>query len=91
MDKDARGQYASVNGLNMYYEVHGAEDPRVTEIDGTYYLTYSGYDGTRALLCLATSTDLLSWTKHGPLFPDFNTFLPQGNGLASSLTAAACG
>lgn len=63
------------------YDVHGCEDPRVTEVDGTYYLTYSGYDGTRALLCLATSTDLVSWTKHGPLFPDFNTFLPQGNGL----------
>src|SRR5919199_4740760 len=29
MDKDARGQYASVNGLNMYYEVHGAGRPLV--------------------------------------------------------------
>ena len=24
------------------YERHGCEDPRVTEIDGTYYLTYTG-------------------------------------------------
>ena len=29
----------------------------------------------------ATSTDLFTWTKHGPMFPDFNTFLPQGNGM----------
>jgi pimeloyl-ACP methyl ester carboxylesterase len=29
MDKDAHGQYASVNGLNMYYEVHGAGRPLV--------------------------------------------------------------
>jgi pimeloyl-ACP methyl ester carboxylesterase len=29
MDKDANGQYASVNGLNMYYEVHGAGRPLV--------------------------------------------------------------
>ena len=26
------------------YEKFGCEDPRVTEIDGTYYLTYSGWD-----------------------------------------------
>src|ERR671935_3223680 len=29
MDKDAHGQYASVNGLTMYYEVHGAGRPLV--------------------------------------------------------------
>lgn len=60
------------------YDRHGCEDPRVTEIDGTYYLTYSGWDGEHALLCLATSTDLLTWTKHGPMLPDFDTFQPQG-------------
>lgn len=58
------------------YERHGCEDPRVVEIDGTYYLTYTGWDRPGAQLCLATSTDLVSWTKHGPLFPDFNTFWP---------------
>ena len=41
------------------YERFGCEDPRVTEIDGTYYLTYT------------------AWEKHGPLFPDFNTFEPN--------------
>lgn len=62
------------------YEEFGCEDPRVTEINGTYYLTYSGWDRKRALLCLATSPDLRTWTKHGPMFPDFDTFLPQGRG-----------
>lgn len=62
------------------YEQYGAEDPRVTEVDGTYYLTYTGWDRKNAQLCLATSTDLVTWTKHGPMFPDFNTFLPRGNG-----------
>jgi predicted GH43/DUF377 family glycosyl hydrolase len=62
------------------YESRGAEDPRVTQVGDTYYLTYTGWDGTVAQLSLATSTDLLSWTKHGPLFPKFNTFLPQGHG-----------
>jgi predicted GH43/DUF377 family glycosyl hydrolase len=51
----------------------GCEDPRVIEVGGTYYMTYTGYDGTSARLCLATSRDLLTWTKHGPLFPDFRT------------------
>lgn len=49
----------------------GCEDPRVVHVKGTYYMTYTGYDGTHALLCLATSSDLVNWTKHGPLFPDF--------------------
>ena len=62
------------------YDRFGCEDPRVISIEGTYYLTYSGWDRTQSLLCLATSTDLRTWTKHGPLFPDFDTFQPQGRG-----------
>ncbi|WP_367126191.1 glycoside hydrolase family 130 protein [Streptomyces phytohabitans] len=53
-----------------YERPGGCEDPRVVRIDGTYYLTYTAYDGTSALLCLATSPDLVRWTKHGPLFPE---------------------
>jgi predicted GH43/DUF377 family glycosyl hydrolase len=60
------------------YERYGCEDPRVTCIDGTYYLTYTGWDRTTARLCLATSTDLHTWTKHGPVltgdFAEFDTF-----------------
>ena len=53
------------------YEKNGVEDPRLIEVDDTFYLTYSGYDGKIARLCLATSKDLLEWKKHGPIFPDF--------------------
>lgn len=56
------------------YERFGCEDPRVVFIDGTYYLTYTGWDRTVAQLCLATSLDLRSWTKHGPIFENFDTF-----------------
>lgn len=56
------------------YERYGCEDPRIAFIDGTYYLTYTGWDRRMAQLCLATSTDLRGWTKHGPLFEDFDTF-----------------
>ena len=51
----------------------GCEDARIVEHHGTYYMTYTGYDGVSARLCLATSRNLLDWTKHGPLFPDFVT------------------
>ena len=51
----------------------GCEDPRVVLIGRTYYMTYTGYDGTSARLCLATSRDLLRWKKHGPMFADFVT------------------
>ncbi|KAJ5883075.1 uncharacterized protein N7473_009961 [Penicillium subrubescens] len=49
----------------------GCEDPRVVRVDGTFYLTYTAYDGKVARLCLATSTDLVNWKKYGPILPDF--------------------
>jgi beta-1,2-mannosidase len=52
----------------------GVEDPRVQEIDGTYYLTYTGYNRKDAQLCLATSTDLVHWIRQGVIVPAY-----QGN------------
>ena len=47
----------------------GVEDPRVvgTE-DGTYVLTYTQWNREVPRLAVATSRDLLTWTKHGPAF-----------------------
>lgn len=56
------------------YERFGCEDPRVVEVDDVYYLTYTGWDRHTARLCLATSTDLRTWRKHGPIVPGVNTF-----------------
>ena len=54
------------------YEIPGGcEDPRIVKIDGTYYLTYTSYDGKTARLCLATSKDLINWKKHGPILPNW--------------------
>ena len=47
------------------YESHGIEDPRITQIDDLYYLTYTAYDGVNALAALATSKDLISFEKQG--------------------------
>ncbi len=54
------------------YEKHGVEDPRIVKIDGTYFLTYTAYDGHNALGALATSKDLKQFTKHGIITPKFS-------------------
>jgi len=51
----------------------GCEDPRVVETEvGNYVMTYTEYDrdGQRRLARLgsASSSDLIHWTKHGPVF-----------------------
>ena len=51
--------------------IGGTEDPRIVRVNGTFYVTYTGFDNVTAQLCLATSTDLLNWTKHPPLFPGY--------------------
>lgn len=49
----------------------GTEDPRIVRVNGTFYLTYTGYDLNTPQLCIATSEDLLTWTKYPPIFPGF--------------------
>ena len=47
----------------------GVEDPRVVEReDGTYVLTYTQWNRQVPRLAVATSRDLVTWTKHGPAF-----------------------
>jgi beta-1,2-mannosidase len=49
----------------------GTEDPRVVESGvGTYYMTYTAYDGDKARLHVASSRDLLTWTKYGNVFAE---------------------
>jgi predicted GH43/DUF377 family glycosyl hydrolase len=52
-----------------YEKGGGLEDPRVTQIRGTHYLTYTGYNLHDAQLCLATSHDLIHWTRQGVILP----------------------
>lgn len=47
----------------------GTEDPRVVQDEaGRYVLTYTAYDGKLARLHVATSPDLVHWTKYGSVF-----------------------
>jgi predicted GH43/DUF377 family glycosyl hydrolase len=49
----------------------GCEDPRIVQDErGVYYMTYTAFDGQTARLLVATSRDLVNWTKHGSAFAD---------------------
>ena len=56
----------------------GVEDPRIVEDEnGTYYMTYTAYDGVKTWLCIATSNDLIIWKKHGIVFDEIDPELAR--------------
>lgn len=54
------------------YELQGVEDPRITFLEGKYYLSYTGYDGLNALGCMAVSQDLIHFERMGVVTPQVN-------------------
>jgi predicted GH43/DUF377 family glycosyl hydrolase len=47
----------------------GVEDPRIVESEnGAYVLTYTQWNRKAVAVGIATSRDLIHWTKHGPAF-----------------------
>lgn len=60
----------------VHYEWEGGcEDPRIVEKEnGEYVMTYTAYNGTLAILMVATTNDLRTWTKHGPVFRNTKDF-----------------
>lgn len=50
-------------------ECQGIEDPRITSIEGVYYMSYTAYDGLNALGAYATSSCLPNFEKKGILTP----------------------
>jgi predicted GH43/DUF377 family glycosyl hydrolase len=63
--------YPDNDSMKVYEWKGGVEDPRIVETDdGRYILTYTSYDGKTARLCIASSTDLQHWTKHGLVLKD---------------------
>ena len=60
---------ANINQL-IENEQGGVEDPRISKIGDTYYITYSAYHQTiahRVRVSLATTKDFKSFIRHGPL------------------------
>jgi predicted GH43/DUF377 family glycosyl hydrolase len=63
--------YPDNDDLKKWEWEGGCEDPRVVQDSaGTYYMTYTAYDGDKARLMVASSTDLVHWKKWGRAFED---------------------
>jgi len=56
-------------GIDYDYESKGVEDPRITVIDGTYYVTYVAHDGKNAVAAYAKGPDLFHLEKQGIITP----------------------
>jgi predicted GH43/DUF377 family glycosyl hydrolase len=52
------------------YESFGVEDPRITEIDGVFYMFYTAYSPEGVRIALARSANLFAWERMGIVLPD---------------------
>ncbi|MHB1698739.1 MAG: glycoside hydrolase family 130 protein [Acidobacteriaceae bacterium] len=71
----------------------GVEDPRIVESpDGTYVLTYTQWNRHTWTVGIATSPDLIHWTKYGPAFAmageEFDTLKYKSAGIITRLDKA---
>lgn len=54
------------------YEIFGVEDPRITCIDGIYYISYVAVSNKGITTCLASTTDFYSYKRYGIIFAPNN-------------------
>ena len=54
------------------YEILGIEDPRITAIEGTYYIDYVAVSPRGVTTCLASTRDFESFARHGVIFAPEN-------------------
>lgn len=73
-----------LNATESWEAGGGTEDPRLVRVNGTFYLTYTGWDLSVPQLCIATSEDLLTWTKYPPAFPGSEDIASSGDGARAS-------
>jgi len=50
-------------------ELYGVEDPRLTFLEGRYYMTYTAYSPVNVKVALASTTDFFHWQRHGIILP----------------------
>jgi len=61
-------------------EEYGVEDPRITEIEGRYWITYVAVSRHGVTTALASTKDVESFERHGVIFPPENkdaVFFPR--------------
>ena len=54
------------------YEAYGIEDPRITWLDGRYWITYVAVSEHGAATALASTSDFETFQRHGVIFPPEN-------------------
>ncbi len=62
------------------YESYGIEDPRITAIDGTYWINYTAVSSHGIATALASTRDFRTFERHGVMFPPDNrdvTIFPE--------------
>lgn len=62
------------------YEGFGIEDPRITQLDGVYWITYTAVSNYGIGTGLASTTDFRKFERHGIIFPPPNrnvTIFPE--------------
>ena len=73
-----------------WYERAGCEDPRITEIDGQYYLLYTAYEGItyekgkeRINIAMASTTDFFNWKRSDNLLlpESLHSYQAKKNGV----------
>jgi len=52
------------------WEEHGCEDPRITNFDGTFYITYTAFSRRGPRMALASTRDFVNFEKYGLVGPD---------------------
>src|SRR6185369_17703429 len=53
-------------------EEYGVEDPRITELNGRYYITYVAVSRHGVATALASTKDFRTFDRHGIIFPPEN-------------------
>ncbi|PNR93210.1 glycosidase [Petrotoga sp. HWH.PT.55.6.1] len=51
-------------------ELYGVEDPRVTYIDGKYYMCYTAYSPKNVKVSLASTENFFTWERYGTILPE---------------------
>lgn len=62
------------------YECYGVEDPRITAIDGVYWINYTAVSSRGIATALASTRDFATFERHGIIFPPDNrdvTIFPE--------------
>jgi predicted GH43/DUF377 family glycosyl hydrolase len=53
------------------HEAFSCEDPRITLLDGKYWIAYTAVSGQGVAVALASTKDFKTYDKHGIIFPPF--------------------